>query len=293
MAGAPRFLISESVRGEGGILRNSKGERFMSKYHKDGELAPRDIVARAIIDEMKKTSSNCVYLDLTHLKKTYIKKRFPHISKFCIAYGIDIRNDFIPVRPSAHYFIGGIKTDLWGQTNIKNLFACGETASTGVHGANRLASNSLLEGLVFGARCGKKIIEVCNGRKNKNIKFKYKFPQKADILIDKYDLKRSIRSLMWRNVGIEREEKQLKYAYEKLKNWEKYAFLKEFYDKDGFEALNMLIVAKLITYSALKRRESRGTHYRLDYPSSDDKNWKKHLFHTRTRSFGKFKGVKN
>ena len=293
MAGAPRFLISESVRGEGGILRNSKGERFMFKYHKDGELAPRDIVARAIIDEMKKTSSNCVYLDLTHLKKTYIKKRFPHISKFCIAYGIDIKNDFIPVRPSAHYFIGGIKTDLWGQTNIKNLFACGETASTGVHGANRLASNSLLEGLVFGARCGKKIIEVCNGRKNKNIKFKYKFPQKADILIDKYDLKRSIRSLMWRNVGIEREEKQLKYAYEKLKNWEKYAFLKEFYDKDGFEALNMLIVAKLITYSALKRRESRGTHYRLDYPFSDDKNWKKHLFHTRTRSFGKFKGVKN
>lgn len=277
MAGAPRFLISESVRGEGGILRNSKRERFMFKYHKDGELAPRDVVARAIIQEMKKTSSNCVYLDITHLKKNYLKKRFPNIFKFCIAYGIDISKDLIPVRPSAHYFIGGIKTDLWGQTNIKNLFACGETTSTGVHGANRLASNSLLEGLVYGTRCGKKIVEVCKNCKINRIKIKYEFPQKADVLIDKYDLKRSIKSLMWRNVGIERDKKGLKYAYEKLKEWERYAFLKEFYDKDGFEALNMLIVAKLITTSALKREESRGTHYRKDFPATDDKKWKKHL----------------
>ncbi len=277
MAGAPRFLISESVRGEGGILRNINGERFMFKYDKNGELAPRDVVSRAIIDEIKSTSSSCVYLDITHLKKSYIKKRFPHIFKFCLSYGLDITKALIPVRPSAHYFIGGIKTNLWGQTNIENLFACGETASTGVHGANRLASNSLLEGLVFGARCGKKIIENFSNTKIKNIKFEYKFPQKGDILIDRYDLKRSIKSLMWRQVGIERNGDKLKDAYEKLKEWEKYAFLKEFYDKDGFEAQNMLIVSKLITHSSLKREESRGTHFRFDFPYTDDKHWKKHI----------------
>lgn len=275
IAGAPRFLISESVRGEGGILRNINGDRFMSDYHPSGELAPRDVVSRAIIDQMKKTNSNCVYLDLTHLKKEYIKERFPQIYNFCKKYGIEPSKNLIPVRPSAHFLNGGIKTDLWGRTSISNLFACGECACTGVHGANRLASNSLLECLVFGKRVGIKLKE--EKFKFIDVDLKYSFPRKMDVLIDKEDLRRSIRSLMWRNVGIERDEMSLKYALEKLNEWKKYAFWKEFYDRVGFESLNMLIVANLITESALIRKESRGTHYRNDYPEKDDKNWKKHI----------------
>ncbi|MCM8804109.1 MAG: L-aspartate oxidase [Candidatus Omnitrophica bacterium] len=275
IAGAPRFLISESVRGEGGILRNVNGDRFMIDYHPSGELAPRDVVSRAIIDQMKKTNSNCVYLDLTHLKKEYIKERFPQIYNFCKKYGIEPSKNLIPVRPAAHFLNGGIKTDIWGRTNIENLFACGECACTGVHGANRLASNSLLECLVFGKRVGIKLKE--ENLKLIDIDFKYSFHKKMDVLIDKEDLRRSIRSLMWRNVGIERDQESLKYAFEKLNEWKKYAFWKEFYDRIGFETLNMLIVANLITQSALIRKESRGTHYRKDYPIQNDQDWKKHI----------------
>ncbi len=285
IAGAPRFLISEAVRGEGGILRNIHGEKFMESYHSLGDLAPRDIVARAIVDQMKKTNSNCVFLDVSSIPLNLFKKRFPHIYSVCNSYKIKIPKEPIPVRPSAHYFMGGIKTDLWGQTNLKNLYACGEAACTGVHGANRLASNSLLEGLVFGARVGKKIKENLPPKTGR-IKIKYNFPQKTDILIDREDLKRSIKSLMWRNVGIERNEELLTQAYDKLKSWEKYAFIKEFSEKSGFESQNMLILATLIAKSALIRKESRGVHYRSDYKSSQNE-WEKHIIFKKRRIFFK------
>ncbi len=274
-AGAPRFLISESVRGEGGLLKNLRGERFMQDYHPSGELAPRDIVTRAIIDQMKLTGANCVYLDLREIKCD-LKKRFPTIYNFCRYYGVNPKKDMIPVRPAAHYFMGGVRTDLWGRTNIENLLACGEVACTGIHGANRLASNSLLEGLVFGSRAGRKSLEM-HGMKLPKFKTEYVFPQKADILIDREDLKRSIRSLMWRNVGIEREGEHLEKAEARLVDWTRYAFLKEFSDRTGFETLNMLIVSMLITKAASLRKESRGTHFRKDYPSEDNRNWNRHI----------------
>ena len=285
IAGAPRFLISEAVRGEGGVLRNVNGEKFMESYHPLGDLAPRDIVARAIVDQMKKTNSNCVFLDVSNIPLSIFKKRFPYIYSVCNLYKIKIPKEPIPVRPSAHYFMGGIRTDLWGRTNLKNLYACGEIACTGVHGANRLASNSLLEGLVFGARVGK-IIKENLPPKAGRIKIKYNFPQKTDILIDREDLKRSIRSLMWRNVGIERDNELLSYAYEKLKNWEKYAFIKEFSEKSGFESQNMLILATLIAKSALIRKESRGVHYRSDYKRVQNE-WEKHIIFKKRRIFFK------
>jgi len=160
---APAFLLSESMRGEGGVLRNIKGERFCHNYHPMGELAPRDVVSRAIFFEIIKTHADCVYMDLTHMEKEFVKNRFPKIYSTCLSYGLDITKDLVPVSPAAHYYMGGVETDLWGRTNITHLFACGETACTGVHGANRLASNSILEGVVFGSRAAKAaIIDTLN-----------------------------------------------------------------------------------------------------------------------------------
>lgn len=277
MAGVPRFLISESIRGEGGILININGERFMKNYHSAMELAPRDVVSRAIVSEMRRTGSTCVFLDLTKLNPDFLVSRFPQIYRFCLEYGIDITKDLIPVRPCAHYAMGGIVTDEFGRTNLENLFACGEVACTGVHGANRLASNSLLEGLVFGARAGMKARDEISGSSHSN-DFQipqYRVQQHDSPFIDVYDLGRSIKSLMWKNVGIERDGQHLEEAISKLKAWSRYIFLREFSSPAGWEVQNMFILSLVMTYAAFKRQESRGGHYRKDFPEIDDRNWKK------------------
>lgn len=272
IAGASRTLISEAVRGEGAILKNKYGERFMFKYHPEGELAPRDVASRAILKEMKRTNDTHVYLDLTHLDSQFLKNRFPNIMKTCSSFDIDIKKDLIPVRPTAHYMIGGIKIDTNGSTNIRNLYACGETACSGLHGANRLASNSLLEGLVFGCRAGYSTGKsIKDGEKTKatpKIKSILDYGNSKELDIE--DLKASLKNLMSRCVGIERDEKTLLEAGEKIDFWSSYVMKKEFSNPKGWELQNMLLIAKLIQKAALTRKESRGVHYRKDYPKQKE-----------------------
>lgn len=274
VAGASRTLISETVRGEGAILKNKHGERFMTKYHQEGELAPRDVVSQAILREMKETNDAHVYLDLTHLDPRFLKNRFPSIMKSCSSFGIDIKKDPIPVRPTAHYMIGGIRIGINAETNIQNLYACGETASSGLHGANRLASNSLLEGLVFGCRAG---YSAGKGIKEKEA---IKAVPDSSLLdydnsenIDIEDIKASLKSLMLRCVGIERDEGMLLEAQKEIGFWSSYVMEKEFFHPQGWELQNMFTVARLILRGSLIRKESRGVHYRKDFPRQNDKEW--------------------
>jgi L-aspartate oxidase len=279
MAGAARVLISETVRGEGGILRNKYGERFMPKYHPEAELAPRDIVSRGILLEIHKTDHTHVYLDVRHISGERLSERFPKIKKLCASFGIDISKQLIPVHPSAHYMIGGIKVDQRGRTNVKNLYACGEVSCTGLHGANRLGSNSLLEGLVYGYRVGCAVSKELERMKGSllpcSIKEFYKSQWPAEL--DLEDVKNSLKSLVWRCVGIERDGKHLEEAIENINLWCKYIIGNEFSTTLGWEVQNMLTVSRLISISAYKRCESRGVHYRLDFPDNDNKCWKKHI----------------
>ena len=282
LKGAPRFLISEAVRGEGAILVNAKGERFMQAYHELGELAPRDVVSRAIISETAKTNTKCVFLDLRHLDAKFMKKRFPTISEKCSSYGIDISKDQIPVQVSAHFMMGGVKTNLNAETNIKGLYACGEVACTGVHGANRLASNSLLESLVFGVRATSSAVANLDSKVPESI-FKIKYQRKKDASenIDHLKIRESIRETMWEKVGIVRNAVHLKEAIE---------FFNQYSDliptaRSSFEVQNMLDISRLIAESALVRQESRGAHYRFDYPVLDDKIWNRHVTFVRTVEF--------
>lgn len=276
--GSPKFLISESVRGEGAILLNTKKERFMPSYHPLLELAPRDIVARAITDQMKRTKSRYVFLDATDIKENF-SKRFPTIYKYCIEIGIDPEKEYIPVAPAAHYTMGGIKTDTWGQTNLTNLFACGECSSTGVHGANRLASNSLLEGLVFGNRISQKINEKLIRHPMKKIKKIEIYCQASRSLSKEFSsakIRKELQELMWNKVGITRTFKGLTEAQKKIDNWKSF-LSREFSSIEQVELANLITLADLVTKSALERKESRGAHYRQDFPERDDVNWKKSI----------------
>src|SRR5439155_22275806 len=200
--GAPRFLLSEALRGEGGVLRNIGLERFMKRYNEAQELAPRDIVARAIVSEMHHTQSTHVFLDMTKMSEEFLKKRFPRIYETCSSYGLDLASDMAPVCPAAHYMMGGVKTDLWGRTSLPGLYAAGETACTGVHGANRLASNSLLEGVVFGARAGEMMREELNTKRQIS-----QMPPPPQVRDDPEKTEQSIRTIqnvMWRQAGVVR-----------------------------------------------------------------------------------------
>jgi L-aspartate oxidase len=263
--GAPRFLLSEALRGEGAYLKNDGGHRFMVEVDKRAELAPRDVIARAITTELQK--SHKVYLDLRHLDADHVRKRFPRIAETCRRFGVDIATDLIPVRPAAHYLMGGVKTDLEGRSNLHGLYAAGEAACTGVHGANRLASNSLLEGLVFGARAG----EVMRGERSARGSASFTKPDSVTHrgTVDIARLKR----LMWEQAGVVRSGDGLRQALEEVRRMSVSALVP---DRATGEARNLVECAELILMSGLAREESRGAHYRTDFPSHDDAHFKKH-----------------
>lgn len=272
------FLISEAVRGEGGILKNINGKRFMPEYHSLNELAPRDVVSRAIFAEMKKTGSDHVYLDIRFKGKEYLENRFPNIYRTCLNYGIDMAGDMIPIAPAEHYCMGGIRADVHGRTNIKGFFTCGESACNGIHGANRLASNSLLEGLVFGRVIGSQVDEIltCTGRSIAFSDIVYKTDRRI-LEFDKAAAKEDIRRIMADDVGIVRNKKGLSEALDRVKGYSgKIADMKNETMLD-FELQNITLLSGLVIESALEREESRGAHYRTDFEKTDDERWKKHI----------------
>jgi len=278
LPGVAPFLISEAVRGEGGVLRNAAGHRFMPDYAKEGDLAPRDIVSRSILAEMNREGGDEVYLDVTHLPASLITTRFPQIYRFCLDKGLDIKKELIPVAPAAHYMIGGIMVDSWGESSIDNLFAAGEVACTGVHGANRLASNSLLEVPVFAKRIVKRTLGDKKRKQDSSVFYDenaYSLTKRAAYQAPKKKLNlEAIKRLMWHNVGIVRNRQGLEEAADTLTGWQN--CLPEAGDKVSCELQSLILTGRLVAEAALIREESRGVHYRSDYPESLQK-WQKHI----------------
>ncbi|QWR78903.1 L-aspartate oxidase [Candidatus Magnetomonas plexicatena] len=280
---APQFLLTEALRGEGAFIKNIHKERFLGLYHTSAELAPRDVVSRAIVSELVRTNSQFVYLDATHLDKDYIKVRFPMIYTTCLKYDIDITSELVPISPAAHYMMGGVKTDTFGRTNIKRLFAAGEVAGTGVHGANRLASNSLLEGLVFGQRAGKTAL-------NENVN--YSLIKPADIKLstetvtieEPAELRSLLRKLMWEKAGIIRCNISLNEAVVILEKWG-YILTSHYMTRYENEIKNMFQTSFLIVTAALYRKNSIGAHFRSDFPEKADTS-SHHIALSKTQSNG-------
>lgn len=274
---SPPFLLSEAMRGEGGQLRNSKGELFMHRYHPMGALAPRDIVSRATWAEMAATKARHVYLDVTHLGADFIKRRFPTIYATCLRCDIDITEEWIPVSPSAHYIMGGVWTDVNGATTVPGLFAAGEVACSGVHGANRLASNSLLEGLVFGARAAEAAVAYA-GRHSLPLLSSYEAairPGQFGTLEDAEKLRSSLRRTMWGQVGVIRSGESLIRACAQLSRWSQIVS-QPFSNRAALEVKNMVQVAQCVAEAALWRENSVGAHYRSDFPQAKRAGWQQH-----------------
>ncbi|GAB4156027.1 MAG: L-aspartate oxidase [Planctomycetaceae bacterium] len=275
IAGSSRHLISEAVRGEGAYLRDNHGYRFMQDYDDQLELAPRDVVSQAITAQMAKTNHPCVYLDLTHLDANLVHERFPNIGKVCAEFGLDITHDLIPVRPGAHYMIGGLTIDTNGHTSLPGLWAAGEASSSGLHGANRLGSNSLIEGLVFGLKAGRGASQAAAEQPDTfsalPLVSEYADDEHDDDELNLSDVRNALTSLMWRNVGIVRNADDLDAAAKQVAFWDRYVSSREFKDPQGWELQNLLLTARLVIAAAKAREESRGVHARSDFPDTDEK----------------------
>ena len=288
IAGSSRSLITEAMRGAGAWLVDHTGHRFMPDYDPRGELAPRDIVSQAIVTQMEKTRRPNVFLDLSHLDAQRVRGRFPGIAAVCAEFGIDIARDWIPVRPGAHYMIGGVTIDAEGRTTLPGLWAAGEVSSSGLHGANRLASNSLLEGLVFGAHAGEGASREALAMADDFRALPLENPAVGDASepLDLEDIRNSLKSLMWRSVGVRREAAELAAAEESVDHWCDYVLPRQFADPAGWQLQNMLSVARLMISAAKAREESRGVHLRVDFPLLDNAHWQKHLAFCRAAGQG-------
>ena len=273
IAGSSRSLISEAMRGEGALLIDRKGHRFMPDYDERAELAPRDVVSRSIVRQMEKTDSPNVFLDLTHKPADWLYARFPGIAATCRQFGIDIAKDRIPVRPGAHYAMGGVTVDSDGRSSLPGLWAVGEVSRTGLHGANRLASNSLLEAVVFGESAGRYASEAAQNMpedyrvvpiENRPLTAMDSSQMMVSSLFDIPDIRNALKSLLWRKAGVVRNEEGLRTALEDVLHWSGYVFARQFSSAEGWELQNMLTVARLILEAALNRRETCGAHTRCD-----------------------------